>query len=112
MPIFIVLFETQPKFCQKKPKNDNFSHFAKHRFIKKNPLCCNPPFDPKLVFLNLGFLKPKTMMLNNKHNSNSGKKKDKKNRFQRENKTGNQKRRTHSLKTKKLQFYIFMLFYS
>ena len=76
MPIFIVLFEKQPKFCQKKapPKNDNFSHFAKHRFIKKNPLCCNPPFDQKLVFLNLGFLKPKTMMLNNKHNSKSGKK--------------------------------------
>ena len=79
MPIFIVLFEKQPKNCQKKapPKNDNFSHFAKHRFIKK-PLCCNPPFDQKLVFLNLGFLKPKTMMLNNKHNSKSGNKKDQK----------------------------------
>ena len=66
MPIFIVFCEKQPKICQKKapPKNDNFSHFAKHRFIKKNPLCCNPPFDQKLVFFNLGFLKPKTMMLN------------------------------------------------
>ena len=32
------------------------------------------------------------MMLNNKRNSKSGKKKDKKKRFQRENKTGNQKR--------------------
>ena len=51
-------------------------------------------------------------MLNNKHNSKSGRKKDKKKMFQRENKTGNQKKRTHSLKTKKLQFYIFMLFYS
>ena len=51
-------------------------------------------------------------MLNNKHNSKSGKKKDKKKRFQRENKTENQKKRTHSLKTKKLQFHIFMLFYS
>ena len=60
----------------------------------------------------MGFLKPKTMILNNKHNSKSGKKKDKRKRFQRENKTGNQKKRTHSLKTKKLQFYIFMLFYS
>ena len=114
MPIFIVFFEKQPKICQKKPppKNDNFSHFAKHRLIKKKTLCCNPPFDPKLVFLNLGFLKPKTMMLNNKQNSKSGRKKDKKKRFQRENKTGNPKKRTHSLKTKKLQFYIFMLFYS
>ena len=61
MPIFIVFFEKQPKKCPppKKPKNDNFSHFAKHRLIKKKPLCCNPPFDQKLVFLNLGFLKPK-----------------------------------------------------
>ena len=51
-------------------------------------------------------------MLNNKHKSKAGKKKDKKKRFQRENKTGNPKKTTHSLKTKKLQFYIFMLFYS
>ena len=51
-------------------------------------------------------------MLNNKHNSKSGKKKDKKKRFQRQNKTGNHKKRTHSLKTKKWQFYIFMLFNS
>ena len=82
MPIFIVFFEKQPKNCQKKPppKNDNFSHFAKHRFIKK-PLCCNSPFDQKLVFLNFGFLKPKTMMLNNKHNSKSGNKKDQKRDF-------------------------------
>ena len=66
-----------------------------------------PPFlTKKLVFLKLGFLKPKTMILNNKHNSKSGKKKDKRKRFQRENKTRNQKKRTHSLKTKKLQFYI------
>ena len=96
MPMFIVFFEKQPKNCQKKcpKKNDNFSHFAKHRFIKKDPLCCNPPFDPKLVFFNLGFLKPKTMMLNQKHNSKSGKNKDKEKRFQRENKTGNPKKRT------------------
>ena len=35
------------------------------------------------------------MMLNKKHNSKSGKNKDKKKRFQRENKTGNQKKRTY-----------------
>ena len=70
-----------------------------------------PPFWPKIGVFELGFLKPKTMMLNNKHNSKSGRKKDKKKRFQRENKTGNQKKITHSLKTKKLQFYTFMLFY-
>ena len=114
MPIFIVFFEKQPKNCQKKapPKNDNFSHFAKHRLIKKNPVMLQPPFWPKIGVFELGFFETKTMMLNNKHNSKSGRKKDKKKRFQRENKTGNQKKRTHSLKTKKLQFYIFMLFYS
>ena len=60
MPIFIVFFEKQPKNCQKKckKKNDNFSHFAKHRFIKKNPLCCNPPFWKKCVF-QLGFFETK-----------------------------------------------------
>ena len=108
MPMFIVFFEKQPKSCPQ--ENDNFSHFAKHRFIK-NPLCCNPPFDQKLVFFNLGFLKPKTMMLNKKHNSKSGKNKDKIKRSQRENKTGNQKRE-HIDEKKKLQFNIFMLFYS
>ena len=111
MPIFSALFEKTAKNLPKKapPKNDNFSHFAKHRFIK-NTVMLQPPFWPKIGVFELGFLKPK--VLNNKHNSKSGKKKDKKKRFQRENKTGNQKRITHSLKTKKLQFYIFMLFYS
>ena len=34
--MFIVFFEHQPKFGQKwAKKNDNFSHFPKHRFIKK-----------------------------------------------------------------------------
>ena len=46
-------------------KNDNFSHFPKHRLIKK-PFCCNSPFDQKLVFFNFVFLKPKTLMLNKK----------------------------------------------
>ena len=34
----------QPKICQKKapPKNDNFSHFAKHRFIKKPRYVATP----------------------------------------------------------------------
>ena len=33
-----------------------------------------PPFWPKIGVFEFGFLKPKTMMLNNKHNSKSGKK--------------------------------------
>ena len=44
MPSFIVFFEKQPKNAKKSPqKNDNFSHFAKHRFIK-NPVMLQPPF--------------------------------------------------------------------
>ena len=39
--MFIVFFEHEPKFGKKgQKKNDNFSHFAKHRFIKKKPFCC------------------------------------------------------------------------
>ena len=59
MPIFIVLFEKQPKNAQKiAKKNDNFSHFAKHRFIKK-PVMLQPPFFEKMCFFELAFLKAK-----------------------------------------------------
>ena len=96
MPIFIVFFEKQPKNCQKncQKKNDNFSHSAKHRFIKKTRYVATPLFLKKMCFSTWVFLKPKTMMLNKKHNSKSGKNKDKEKRFQRENKTGNPKKRT------------------
>ena len=61
---FIVLFEHQPKLGKKRgKKNDNFSHFAKHRLLKK-PFCCNTPFHQKIVFFKLFVLKPKTFMLN------------------------------------------------
>ena len=76
MPSFIVFFEKQPKKCKKKcqKKNDNFSHFAKHRFIKKKTRFVATPFFLKKCVFQLVFLKPKTMMLNKKHNSKSGKK--------------------------------------
>ena len=55
-------FEEQPKFAKKKaPKNDNFSHFAKQRFIKKKPFCCNPPFWPKIGVFQLGFFETKNI---------------------------------------------------
>ena len=41
-------------------KNDNFSHFPKHRFIKK-PFCCNSPFDQKLVLFNFVFFETKNI---------------------------------------------------
>ena len=76
------------------PKNDNFSHFAKHRFIK-TPFCCNPPFDQKLVFFfQLGFFETKNNDVEQKHNFKSTKNKDKKKGFQREKKTGKPKKRT------------------
>ena len=59
------------------PKNDNSSHFAKHKLFKK-PLCYNPPLDQKLVLFELAFLKRKTLMLNKKPNLKAGKNKDKK----------------------------------
>ena len=61
MPIFIVFFEKQPKNCQKKTpqKNDNFSHFAKHRLIKKKPVMLQPPFWPKIGVFELGFFETK-----------------------------------------------------
>ena len=55
-------------------KNDHFSHFAKHRFIKKNTFVGNPPLDQKLVFLNLCFLKPNALMLNKNITQNLEKK--------------------------------------
>ena len=53
-------------------KNDNFSHFAKHRLVKKT-LCCNPPLDPTSVVFDPPFFK-KTLMLNKRPNLKSRKK--------------------------------------
>ena len=51
-------------------KNDNFSHFAKHRLLKNMLL---PPFDPKLVFFLLAFYK-KNIDVEQKQNLKAGKK--------------------------------------
>ena len=107
---FIVLLNINQNWPKQWAKNDTFSHFAKHRLIEKKPFCCNPPFDQKCVFFNLVFLKPKTLMLNKKHNLKSEKCKDKKKGFQRKSKTGNQKKRNYF--RKKLQFNSLMLFFS
>ena len=49
IPIFIVFVEHQPKLAKNGQKiNDNFSHFAKHRFIKKKNFLLQPPFSPKI----------------------------------------------------------------
>ena len=54
-------------------KNDNFWHFPKHRFIKKTRFVATPPFDQKMFLSKFFVLKPKTLMLNRKHNLESGK---------------------------------------
>ena len=56
IPNFIVLFEHQPKLAPKMgKKNDNFSHFAKHRFINKPRFVATPLLTKKLVFFNFDF---------------------------------------------------------
>ena len=85
---FYSAFEHQPKLGkQRGNNNDNFSHFAKHRLIKKTVLL-QPPFSPKNCVFKLFVLKPKTFMLNKKQNLKSGKNKDKEKGFERKNKTG------------------------
>ena len=75
MPIFIVFFENNPKNAKKnaKKKNDNFSHFAKHRFIKKTRFVATPLFLKKCVF-QLGFFETKNNDVEQKQNLKSGKK--------------------------------------
>ena len=99
---FIVFFEHQPKIAKKMAKNDNFWHFAKHRMIKKKPFCCNPPFDQKMSFFFFKFFvwKPKTFMLNRKHNLKSEKSKDKKKELER--KKGRKLKKINDFRRKKL----------
>ena len=66
-------------------------HILQNTGWLKKPFCCNPPFHQKLLFFNLGLLKPKTLMLNNKHSLKSGNSKDKEKGFETKNKTGNKK---------------------
>ena len=83
---FYSVFEHHPKIAKKMAKkNDNFSHFAKQRLIKKTVLL-QPPFWPKnsvFCFFKLSVLKPKTLMLNKKHNLKWGNSKDKKKELER-----------------------------
>ena len=98
IPIFIVFLninQNRPKTWAK--KNDNFSHFAKHRFIK-NTVLLQPPFWPKIGVFQLWFFQPKTLMLNKKHNLKSGKRKDKKKGLKRKNKTENQTKEKRLMK--------------
>ena len=78
--------------------------FLKTEVDKKNPFCCNPPFDQKIMFFKLSVLKPKTLMLNKKHNLKSANSKDKKKELERK-KTGNQKDKLLMKKKLAIEFF-------
>ena len=110
IPIFIVFFWTSTKICPKNgpQKNDNFSHSAKHRVIKK-PVLLQPPFWLKIgVFSTWFFFETKNNDVEQKHNFKSAKKQDKKKGLERKTKTGNQKK--ENIDEKNLQLNILMLF--
>ena len=69
--------------------------FCKTQVDKKKTVLLQPPFSPKIsFFFKLSVLKPKTFMLNRKHNLKSGNSKDKRKELERK-KTGNQKKRKY-----------------
>ena len=105
IPIYILFFEHQPNFAKKNgPKNDNFQVCQNTDYI--NPVLLQLPGVFQLVFM-----KPTTLMSNKKHNWKSGNNKDKKNGFQRENKTENPKKDKGWMK-QTLQLNLLMLFLS
>ena len=71
----------------------------------------HPAFSPKNVVFQLGFLKPKTLMLNKKHNLKSGNSKGKKKGFERKTRQENPPKERIFMK-RILQFNILMLFLS
>ena len=83
-------------------KNDNFSHFAKHRFIK-NTVLLQPPFWPKIGVFQLGFFETKNNDVEQKHNLKSAKNKDKTKRDFKE------KRRQETKKEKRLMKENFVI---
>ena len=107
---FILFFEHHPKLDPKRAKkNDNFWHFAKHRFIKKT-FVATPLLTKQLCFLKLFVLKPKTIMLNKNITQNQGDNKDKKKGFERKSKTGNQKKRKDWRKQIAIEYFDVVLF--
>ena len=99
-------FEEQPKCAPKMAKNNgNFSHVAKHRFMKRNCFVATPLLtNQNVVFSTWVFLKPKTLMLNKKHNLKSGKKtKIKMDSKDNKRQETNQKKRTYWWKKVELE---------
>ena len=102
-------FEHHPKIAKKwTQKNDNFSHFAKHRLIKKTRFVA-PLLTQKFLFFKLCVWKSKTLMLNKKHNLKSGNSKDKRKGFETKNKKETKKRERISGKNA-IEYFDVVLF--
>ena len=107
-----VFWSSTKIYPQNGQKKRQLLTFCKTQVDIKKPFCCNPPFHQKYVFFQVVCFETKTFMLNKKHNLKWGQNKDKEKGFERKNKTGNHKKREKIDETKKLQFNIFMLFFS
>ena len=101
------VFWTSTKIWQKGgKKNDNFSHFPKHRFIKKTRFVATPLW-PKIGVFQLCFLKPQTLMLNKKTELKISKKQRKEKGIGKKSKTGNQKKEKIFQEKNKLKLIFF-----
>ena len=76
----------------------------------KKTFCCNLPLDQKCVRFNLSFLKLKNTDVKQEAQLKIRKSKDKRKGFERDNKTGNQKR--ERIDEKHFELNILMLFFS
>ena len=105
-----MFFEHQPKFGQKGSKTIIFT-FCKTLVITKNPFCCNPPVDQKLVFLKLPLLKETTFTLNQSLTLNRETNKDKEKGFERKRRQKTKKDRKDWWKTNfKVKYFGVALF--
>ena len=110
---FIVFFQHQPKFGQKRGKQKTITfHILQNTSYKKNVLL-QLPFWPKIgvFFSTCVFLKPKTLMLNKKHNWIPRKAKIRKRDLKK--KTRHESKKTHTglmKKTLQLNLLMFLVF--
>ena len=98
--LFLQCFSASTKFCPKmRLKNDNFSHFVKHRSLKKT-FVATPSLDKKLVCFNLSFAKTKNtdVYWTKTHHKIRKRNEDKKKGVERENKTEKQKKQKGLMK--------------
>ena len=107
--LFYGAFQTSTKICPKKEqKNDNFSHFVKHRLPKKVVL--QLPFWPTIGVFQLVFFETKNIRVEQKHNWKSGKIKDKKGISKRRQDRKQKKTQDWWIKTLQLNIWMLVFF--